>query len=69
MSVLGQGGVVVTGKAFNWTGVGALLVRSLTSVDYTLTQGIVMVIVLVFVITNFFVDILYAWLDPRSRYS
>ena len=34
-----------------------------------MTQGIVMVIVLVFVITNFFVDILYAWLDPRIRYS
>jgi ABC-type dipeptide/oligopeptide/nickel transport system permease component len=29
----------------------------------------VMVIVLVFVFTNFMVDILYAWLDPRIRYS
>jgi peptide/nickel transport system permease protein len=34
-----------------------------------MTQGIVMVIVLVFVFTNFMVDILYAWLDPRIRYS
>ncbi len=31
--------------------------------------GIVTVIVMVFVLTNFFVDILYAWLDPRIRYS
>jgi len=34
-----------------------------------MTQGIVMVIVLVFVLSNFLVDILYAWLDPRIRYS
>ena len=50
-------------------GLGNLLVQSVTSVDYSMTQGIVMVIVLVFVFTNFFVDILYAWLDPRIRYS
>jgi len=40
-----------------------------TQVDYSMTQGIVMVIVLVFVLSNFLVDILYAWLDPRIRYS
>ena len=34
-----------------------------------MTQAIVMIIVLVFVFTNFIVDILYAWLDPRIRYS
>ena len=64
-----MGGLVVTEQVFNLNGLGNLLVQSVTSVDYTMTQGIVMVIVLVFVITNFFVDILYAWLDPRIRYS
>ena len=64
-----MGGLVVTEQVFNLNGLGNLLVQSVTSVDYTMTQGIVMVIVLVFVFTNFFVDILYAWLDPRIRYS
>jgi peptide/nickel transport system permease protein len=64
-----MGGLVVTEQVFNLNGLGNLLVQSVTSVDYSMTQGIVMVIVLVFVITNFFVDILYAWLDPRIRYS
>ena len=64
-----MGGLVVTEQVFNLNGLGNLLVQSVTSVDYSMTQGIVMVIVLVFVMTNFFVDILYAWLDPRIRYS
>ncbi|MFQ5567580.1 MAG: ABC transporter permease [Paracoccaceae bacterium] len=64
-----MGGLVVTEQVFNLNGLGNLLVQSVTSVDYSMTQGIVMVIVLVFVLTNFFVDILYAWLDPRIRYS
>jgi peptide/nickel transport system permease protein len=64
-----MGGLVVTEQVFNLNGLGNLLVQSVTSVDYSMTQGIVMVIVLVFVVTNFFVDILYAWLDPRIRYS
>jgi peptide/nickel transport system permease protein len=64
-----MGGLVVTEQVFNLNGLGNLLVQSVTSVDYSMTQGIVMVIVLVFVFTNFMVDILYAWLDPRIRYS
>jgi peptide/nickel transport system permease protein len=33
-----------------------------------MTQALVMVVVSVFVFTNFVVDVLYAWLDPRIRY-
>ncbi|NCX25310.1 MAG: ABC transporter permease, partial [Proteobacteria bacterium] len=36
---------------------------------YTLTQSLVMLVVLIFVVTNFLVDLLYAWLDPRIRFS
>jgi peptide/nickel transport system permease protein len=64
-----MGGLVVTEQVFNLNGLGRLLVDSVTFNDYTMTQAIVMVIVLVFVCTNFIVDILYAWLDPRIRYS
>jgi len=64
-----MGGLVVTEQVFNLNGLGKLLVQSVTLNDYSMTQAIVMVIVLVFVLTNFVVDILYAWLDPRIRYS
>jgi len=64
-----MGGLVVTEQVFNLNGLGRLLVDSVTFNDYTMTQGIVMTIVLVFVFTNLVVDLLYAWLDPRIRYS
>jgi peptide/nickel transport system permease protein len=37
--------------------------------DNVLAQALVMLVVAIFVITNLVVDILYAWLDPRIRYS
>ncbi|MEM7056843.1 MAG: ABC transporter permease [Pseudomonadota bacterium] len=64
-----MGGLVVTEQVFNLNGLGRLLVDSVTFNDYTMTQGIVMTIVLVFVVTNFVIDLMYAWLDPRIRYS
>lgn len=64
-----MGGLVVTEQVFNLNGLGQLLVHSVTGKDYTMTQAIVMIIVLVFVLTNFVVDVIYAWLDPRIRYN
>jgi len=37
--------------------------------DFSLTQALVMLVALIFVITNFIVDLIYAMLDPRIRYS
>jgi ABC-type dipeptide/oligopeptide/nickel transport system permease component len=37
--------------------------------DFALTQALVMLVALIFVITNFIVDLIYAMLDPRIRYS
>ncbi len=34
-----------------------------------MTQALVMLIVAIFAFSNFVVDMLYAWLDPRIRYS
>ena len=64
-----MGGLVVTEQVFNLNGLGKLFVEAVTNHDYTLTQALVMVVVTVFVVTNFVVDILYAWLDPRIRYT
>ena len=64
-----MGGLVVTEQVFNLNGLGRLLVQSVTFNDYAMTQAIVMLIVMIFVFTNFAIDVLYAWLDPRIRYS
>jgi peptide/nickel transport system permease protein len=64
-----MGGLVVTEQVFNLNGLGKLFVESVTNNDYTLTQALVMVVVTIFVLCNLVVDVLYAWLDPRIRYS
>jgi peptide/nickel transport system permease protein len=64
-----MGGLVVTEQVFNLNGLGKLFVSSVTNQDYTMTQALVMLVVTIFVFTNFVVDIFYAWLDPRIRYK
>ena len=64
-----MGGLVVTEQVFNLNGVGKLFVESVTQADYTLTQSLVMLVVFIYVVINFLVDLMYAWLDPRIRYS
>jgi peptide/nickel transport system permease protein len=64
-----MGGLVVTEQVFNLNGLGKLFVSSVTNHDYTMTQALVMLVVAIFVFTNFLVDIVYAWLDPRIRYK
>jgi peptide/nickel transport system permease protein len=64
-----MGGLVVTEQVFNLNGLGKLFVESVTNHDYTLTQQLVMLVVVIFVLTNLVVDLMYAWLDPRIRYS
>lgn len=63
------GGLVVTEQVFNINGLGRLLVEAVQNQDYTLTQGIVLLIVTIFILVNLLVDIVYAWLDPRIRYA
>jgi peptide/nickel transport system permease protein len=64
-----MGGLVVTEQVFNLNGLGKLFVESVDHHDFTMTQALVMVVVTIFVFTNLIVDIFYAWLDPRIRYS
>jgi peptide/nickel transport system permease protein len=63
------GGLVVTEQVFNLNGIGRLFVLAVQNQDYTLTQALVMLVVAVFVLTNLTVDLLYAWLDPRIRFT
>jgi peptide/nickel transport system permease protein len=62
------GGLVVTEQVFNLNGLGMLFVEAISHRDYTLTQALVMLVATFFLFVNFFVDIAYAWIDPRIRY-
>jgi peptide/nickel transport system permease protein len=64
-----MGGLVVTEQVFNLNGLGKLFVDSVTNHDYTLTQALVMLVAFIFVVMNIVIDVIYAWLDPRIRYS
>ena len=63
------GGLVVTEQVFNLNGIGMLFVESITRRDYTMTQALVLLVSFAFIVVNFIVDLLYAWLDPRIRYQ
>ena len=64
-----MGGLGGTEQVFNLNGLGKLFVESVRNNDYSMTQALVMIVVAVFVFTNFVVDLFYAWLDPRNRYA
>ena len=61
-------GTVITETVFAWPGVGRLVVDSIYARDYPMIQTCVLIASFLFVFTNLFVDILYAYLDPRIRY-
>jgi peptide/nickel transport system permease protein len=63
------GGLVVTEQVFNLNGIGKLFVQSVSRNDFTLIQGMVMLLAAIYVVVNLIVDLLYAVFDPRIRYS
>lgn len=63
------GGLIVTEQVFNLNGLGRLFVQSISQRDYTMTQSLVLLIATTFIVVNFFIDILYAKLDPRIQYQ
>ena len=62
------GGVVVTEQVFAIPGMGRLMVGAISSRDFPLIQGTIVVVGFVYAIINLFVDITYAYLDPRIKY-
>jgi peptide/nickel transport system permease protein len=62
-------GAVLTESIFAWPGIGRYAFRASTSQDFPAIMGVSMLIALIFVVTNFIVDMLYFVLDPRIRYS
>ena len=64
-----MGGLIVTETVFNIPGVARFLVEAIRWRDYPIVQNLVMFIAVVAVGMNFLIDVLYAVLDPRIRYS
>jgi peptide/nickel transport system permease protein len=62
------GGLVVTEQVFNLNGIGRLFVQAVARSDYTLLQALVLLVSVFFVLVNFVMDLMYAFLDPRIRY-
>ena len=63
------GGLIVTETVFNIPGVARFLVEAIRARDYPIVQNLVMLIAVVVVVVNFIVDMLYAVLDPRIKYT
>ena len=62
-------GTVVTESVFAIPGMGRLFVKAVGDRDYPVIQGLMMIFATAYVFLNLIIDILYAYLDPRIRYS
>jgi peptide/nickel transport system permease protein len=63
------GGAVITETVFAWPGMGRLVVEAIKFRDYPVVQSCILLLALTFCLVNLVVDLLYAYLDPRIRYS
>jgi peptide/nickel transport system permease protein len=62
-------GAVIVEQVFSRQGIGRLAVTAILAQDYTVVQGLVLFTAIIYVLVNLAVDIVYAFLDPRIRYS
>jgi len=60
-------GAILTETIFSWPGIGKWLVRSITSRDYPVIQGGILLIAFMVVLINLMVDLVYALINPRIR--
>ena len=62
-------GVVTLETVFAWPGIGQLALTAVLARDYAVVQGLVLLISAMFITINLVVDVLYAYIDPRVRYT
>jgi peptide/nickel transport system permease protein len=60
-------GSIITETVFSYPGIGFTLLQAVQNSDYSLMQGIFLVISFTILGANFLVDLLYAVIDPRTR--
>lgn len=63
------GGAVVTERIFAWPGTGRLFLDHVSRSDTPVVMGLLMMIAIAVIIFQIIADVLYAWLDPRIRYT
>jgi peptide/nickel transport system permease protein len=63
------GGAILTESVFNIPGIGRLVFEAIQHSDLPMIQGTVLIGTFFIVVANLFVDIVYAFLDPRVRYA
>lgn len=62
-------GSVVIETVFSWPGVGLLAIDALRARDFQVVQSVVLFFAVIYILCNLLVDILYAYVDPRIRYT
>ena len=63
------GGAVAVERAFGFPGLGSALAQGAVERDWMMVQNLTLLFAVTFVFINLLIDILYAWIDPRIRYS
>jgi len=61
------GGSVIIETLFQYRGIGFTLLQSVQRRDYTLMQGVFLILTFSVIAANLLADILYSWIDPRIR--
>lgn len=61
------GGSVIIETLFQYRGIGFTLLQSVQRRDYTLMQGVFLILTFSVILANLLADILYSWIDPRIR--
>ena len=61
------GGAVLTESIFSISGIGRLMVESIKTRDLPMVEGSVLFVAIIYSVINLFVDVLYAYVDPRIR--
>lgn len=64
-----MGGAIVVENVFGWNGIGRLALQAILQRDYPLIQGFILAFACVVVTISLLMDVLYAFLDPRIRYT
>ena len=62
-------GTVVLESIFVVPGMGRYLLEAISYRDYPIVQAVILIFAVLIVVSNLAVDVIYAWLDPRIRYS
>lgn len=63
------GGAIIAETIYSWPGLGRLIIYSIEARDYPVVQAAVFVIAVAYIVINFFVDVLYAFVNPRVRFQ